>query len=110
MSLTSADTLSSDATFLGKVKVAMVFAAIAVQAEDPSGLALPVSFAGSKSYLHVLRSRQAARILADQTTWGPLFARAVACDPNGAGINAASIDADIQFTVNSVFNAFSVQP
>jgi hypothetical protein len=105
---TDQSALGADATFKGRIQVAVVKAAVAVQAEDPAGLALPAGYTLGKDALHAARSRLATRILADPTGYATLFAVAVAADPNTAGITGASSDSDLLFTVNALFTAFAL--
>ncbi len=107
---------ANDVNFQRRCEIATVIAAVNAQAETPSGLALPTGYAptgaaddtAKKQKLHEVRAALANRILIDPGSIGRLFAVAVASDPNNAGITTASTDADIQFTVNSLFNAFAV--
>ena len=108
MAYTDQYALGNDATFIGRVQVAALKAAAAVQAEDPAGLSVPAGYPGTKGALHLERSAFAARVLADPAAHAPEIARAVAADPNTAGITAQSSDSDLLFTVNALFNAFSV--
>lgn len=108
MSYTAQSALSADATFRGRISMAVALAAIAVQSEDPAALAVPKGYNFGIGNLHALRSALATRILADNATWTALFAIAVAADPNSAGLSANSSDSDLLFTVNSVYNAFAV--
>lgn len=101
-------TLGQDATFRSRILVAVLKAAAAVQAEDPAGMATPPGYPGAKDALHALRSRLAAAAIADQATYAARFAAVVAADPATAGITANSSDDNLLFTVNSLWNTFSI--
>lgn len=108
MAYTDQFALGNDATFKGRVQVAILKAAAAVQAEDYKVLAAPVSYPGAKDALHAARVRLAAAVLDDAATYAAKFAAVVAADPNTAGIAATSTDSDLLFTVNALWNAFAV--
>lgn len=108
MAFTDQYALGHDATFIGRVAVAMCKAAAAVQAEDPATAVGPPAFTGAPAALHAQRSKLAQQALTDQDTWAGRFAMAVAADPGTAGITAASADDDILFTVNSLWNTFAI--
>lgn len=107
--------LGHEATFQKRVQVAVLIAAIAVQEEDDSALSLPAGFANAgesdadaKKRLHDLRTTLAYRILHTPTAFGQLFAQAVATNPTIAAAGGSAPDNDIQFVVNSIWNAFAV--
>ncbi len=103
-------------TFIRTCTIAALLAAVAAQAEDPSGLTLPAGYAptgttdtaSKKQKLHEVRAALANRIITSPDAMGQLFALAIASDPNNAGISGSSSDSDIQFTANALFNAFAV--
>ena len=95
MSYAAQYTLATDAAaFLPRVEIAICTAAIQIQAE-----------AGNTAN-HTARSRLAGQVLNDPPGWAKLFAKAVATN---AAITAASLDSDIQFTVNSMWDAFATR-
>lgn len=92
MTLLAQYQLSVDPTFVQRVTQAAILSATQVQAEDPgtSNHANRIAFA-----LTMLRSAQ---------NFGPLIAQGVASNP---AITSASTDSDIEFTVNSLWDAYS---
>lgn len=81
-----------DPIFVEKIKIAIVTAAIAVQAE-----VITTPF-------HNNRSNFAQLVLLDPDKYAPILAFSVASNP---AIVDASTDSDIQFTVNSQWTAWS---
>lgn len=108
MAFTDQYTLGQDATFRGRIAVAILKAAAAVQSEDPADLAPPAGYPGARDALHALRSRLAAAVFADTTTYAARFAAVVAADPSTAGITALSTDQDLLFTCNSLWNSLAI--
>lgn len=100
--------LGQDATFRGRVAVAIVRTAFAVQAEDPGQLAVPAGYPGAADSLHARRSRLSYAAVNDLDAYAARFAVAVASDPNTSGITNTSSDSDIQFTVGLLWNAFAI--
>ncbi len=92
MSLTTQYALAQDRAFVQRVTVAMMQAAIAIANESAS------------TANHALRARHAARVLNEPEHFAPGFALGVASNP---AITAESSDSDIQFTVNSNWDAFA---
>jgi hypothetical protein len=92
---TSAFTLAQDPTFRGRVEIAMVTAAIAIMAE------------ASTMPGHPNRVVFAAAVLSAPDTYVARFTLAVV---QNVAIASNSTDSDIQFTVNSVFNALAGLP
>lgn len=92
MSMETQYALAKQQTFVQKVTVAMIQAAIAIANES---VATPN---------HDLRARHAARVLNEPEHFAPGFALGVASNP---AIKAESTDSDIQFTVNSNWDAFA---
>ena len=88
--------LSKTTAFKQKIIVAAVRAAIAVQAEDT----------GTAN--HTERAALANKILLNPTSEGARFALPVASDPSGVAINIETSDADLLYTVNSLFNAMAL--
>lgn len=84
--------LAFDTVFISRVQFAMMKAAIAVQAES-SGAAN-----------HTNRSGYARSVLNDPNRYGPLFAQGVVTN---AAITDTSSDSDIEFTVNSLWDAYA---
>lgn len=106
----------NDTNFVRRCQVAAVKTAIAVQAEDPSALALPPGYkptgaaddTAKKQKLHEVRVALAQSIVSSPEHWGKLFATAIAADPNSAGITTNSSDNDITFTAIAVYNSFAI--
>lgn len=92
MAYTTQLSLAHETTFQGKVLVAMASTAKNVQAED-SGTAN-----------HANRSGYARSVLNNPNLY--LFPFCLAVVTNAA-INSASLDSDIQFTVDSLWNAMA---
>lgn len=95
MAFTDQYTLAQDVTFRGRIQVAVVKSAIAVQAESPSGVPN-----------HSARAALAASVLHDPTGYAALFAQGVVT--NGS-ITEASPDGDLEFTVNSMWDAYATR-
>lgn len=108
MAYTDQYALGQDATFRGRVAVAIVRTAFAVQAEDPAQLAVPAGYPGAKDSLHALRSRLSFAAVNGLDAYAARFAVAVAADPNTGGITGASSDSDLQFTVGLLWNTFAI--
>lgn len=92
MSNISQDNLARDAQFLQRVRVAMVSTAIAVQSEL------------NTTPNHTNRSNYAKLVLNSPDSYVLDFSEATV---SNAAITAASLDSDIQFQVNSVWNALA---
>lgn len=84
--------LAFDTVFIARVQHAMIKAAIAIQAESGA------------TDNHANRSTYARQVLNDTNRYGPLFAQGVVTNPS---ITDASSDSDIEFTVNSIWNAYA---
>lgn len=84
--------LALDSVFQQKVFVAMVTAAIAVQAEIPA------------TANHTNRSNYAKLVLNNPAFYVVSFSQSVVCN---VAITGASIDSDIQFAVNANFSALA---
>lgn len=93
MALTDQSDLAVYPPFVRKVTAAMVIAAIDVGAEPYDGTTYKLA-----------RRALVTNVLQDGPLWGSRFAYAVAANPV---INVASTDSDIQFTVNSVWDAMA---
>lgn len=93
MTLAEQVTALNDAAFIGKIRQALVKAAIAVMAE------------AANTEGHELRVAYAWAVLGAPDDAGTLAARAVVT--NAALVGTGATDNDIEFTVNSMFNAFS---
>ncbi len=85
-------TLAADTTFIARVTQAAVTAGKDIQAEVGSTPG------------HVKRTDYALQVLRSPQVFGPLFAQGVASNP---AISGASTDSDIQFTVNSLWDAYA---
>lgn len=85
-------TLAQDATFIARVTQAAITGAKDVMAE-------PANTNG-----HALRTAYAQQVLKSAQVYGPLMAQGVA---SNVAISAGSTDSDIQFTVNSLWDAYS---
>lgn len=92
MSFSTQYTLATDPTFIARVTIAMTKAAVAVASE------------ASTTANHGARATFAKNALHDPLGYAPKYALAVVS--NGA-ISAESSDSDIEFTVNSMWDAFS---
>jgi len=95
MAFTDQITLADDATFRGRVRQALVTAAINVMAED------------SQTANYVARRAYATRVLHSATLEAQSVTYGIVT--NGA-ITDQSTDNDIQFTVNSMFDAYAATP
>lgn len=84
--------LSRDENFIGRVQVAIVKAAIAIQNGDPG--------VGN----HAGRAALAYAVLLNPEHYARLMAAGVANNPV---VTAGSTDADIELTVNSLWNAYT---
>ena len=84
--------LSQSPAFVARVQGAMVKSAIAVSSEDPATVA------------HATRTQWATQVLRDPAHYAQRMAFGVAANPS---VTAASTDADIEFTVNSIWNAYA---
>lgn len=84
--------LSQDSVFKNRVRVAMLTGATNVQAEATS------------TTNHTNRSNYAKLVLNDPDSYINAFCEAVTTN---AGIVSSSLDSDIQFTVNSLWNDLS---
>lgn len=93
MALADMNDLAVYPPFIRRVTAAMVSAAIAVGAEP---------FGGSQYSL--ARRALVTKVLEDPSLWGNRFAHAVA---SNVAVTAASNDGDIQFTVNSMWDAMA---
>lgn len=82
-------TVAENPTFVDKVRMAIVRSAIDIQAEDPP---------------HPNRSKLAYDVLRDPSGFGTMMAYGVAVNPV---ITINSSEDDIQFTVNSVWDAYA---
>lgn len=91
--LTDITDLGVHPTFIRRVTAAAVKAAVDVGAE---------AFSGEPN--QILRRALATNVFHDTDLWGGRFARGVAANPV---ITIDSSDGDIQFTVNSVWDAYA---
>ena len=84
--------LANNATFRARVEMAMTKSAIAISNEDP------------KTKYHTERVRYAQAALANVESTSRMMAFGVSANP---AISIESSDADIEFTVNSIWNAYA---
>ncbi|SRR5213593_1303879 len=91
--LTDITDLGLHPTFIRRVTAAAVKAAVDVGAEAYSGQSN-----------QILRRSLATHVFEDTATWGARFARGVAANPV---ITIDSSDGDLQFTVNSLWDAYA---
>jgi len=98
----------ASSAFQQRVHMAIVKVAIAVQSEALTGLTLPAGFPTMDAAgLHALRSQLAYRVLNSQAQYRDLFVIAVAT--NGGSFAATNpTDAEIEFSVSSIWNAFAL--
>ncbi len=92
MSFATQYTLATDPTFIARITVAMTKAAVAVASE------------ASTTANHGARATFAKNALHDPLGYAPKYALAVV---GNAAITAESDDGAIEFTVNSMWDAFS---
>jgi len=92
MSFLTQAALAADPTFIARVAQAAATAAKNVMAE------------AANTNGHVLRTNMANQVLRSPSSWGSLIAIGVATNPT---ITGASTDGDIEFTVNSLWDAYS---
>lgn len=92
MTYTAQATLAADAVFIARVTQAAISSAKDIMAEagDTAG--------------HLKRTEYAVQVLRSPQVFGPLMAQGVA---SNVAISAGSTDSDIQFTVNSLWNAYA---
>lgn len=93
MALSDMTDLATWPTFIRRVTAAATTAAVAIGAEE---------FDGTNYRLQ--RRALVKQVLEDPTLWGTRFAYAVAQNP---AVTFASDDNDVQFTVNSVWDAMA---
>lgn len=84
--------LAQDATFVMRVQMALVKSAIAVSAEDTT------------TPYHTERATWSAQVLRDSAHYAKFVAYGVA---SSVAITADSTDNDIEFTINSQWNAYA---
>jgi hypothetical protein len=83
--------LAQNPAFIRRVTSSAVFAAVQVGSEAYDG-----------SQYVIMRRALARNVITDAETWGAVFAWGVAANPV---ITVESADGDIQFTVNSLWDA-----
>lgn len=88
--------LAENSRFIARVTQALIKVAIQVQNEAPT-----------QPY-HAERGTFAARVLADPGTWGGLFARALADDPNVLVGTPDCSDPVIEGSIASFWDAFAL--
>jgi hypothetical protein len=91
MALIDQADLAQDSTFLARVQMAMVQAALQIIGEDP----------GTDAALSYRRQSLGVTVLQRPAEMAPRFAWAVAAN---VAVTADSVDGDIQFTVATVWN------
>lgn len=95
MAFTDSLILTTDPDFVGKVKLAAVKAAIAVMAELP------------ETDDHERRASFAVKVMGQPDRYAAMLVVGVAANP---AIVIGAPDGDIEFTVNSLFDAYSQVP
>jgi hypothetical protein len=85
--------LAHDSAFVRRVTQLTVKSAIAVSSEDPA------------TANHAARIAWGNKVLLDPAGYGSLMAHGVVTN---AAITAASSDSDVEFTINSMWNAYAV--
>lgn len=93
-------TMATSAPFIQRVEIALVSAAIAVMNE------------AENTPDHSFRRTYAARVLASPAPEAAVMAVGIATNTTiaaAAPTGATATDSDIQFTVNSMFNAYSLR-
>ncbi len=105
MSFQTAIDLANTPAFKEKVQIAICEAAISVQAEDETGLSIPAGSTLTEQQLHDKRSEFAYAVLRNPSGYADLFKYGVV---TSVSISGASSDADILFTVNSMWNAYAI--
>lgn len=93
MALSDMNDLAVYPPFIRRVTAAMITAGIAIGAEEFDGTTYKLA-----------RRALVTKVLEDSPLWGSRFAYAVSSNP---AITAASSDNDIQFTVNSMWDAMA---
>ncbi|MGW5720767.1 hypothetical protein ACWEVP_31660 [Amycolatopsis sp. NPDC003865] len=83
--------LAQNPAFIRRVTSSAVFAAVQVGGEEYDG-----------TQYRIMRRALARNVITDAETWGAVFAWGVAANPV---ITVDSVDGDIQFTVNSLWDA-----
>lgn len=92
MSFADQYNLGRDVSFIAKVQMAIIKSAIAIRAEDP------------ETADHAKRDILAKRVLEQPDNWAHNFALGVV---SNAAITTEATDGDIEFTVNSIWNAYA---
>lgn len=93
MSLVDTADLATYPAFIRRVTSAVVAAAVSVGNEGYDG-----------TQYRIMRRALATNVLADSTAWGARFAWGVAANP---AISYTASDGDIEFTVNSLWDAMA---
>jgi len=88
-------TLAADPEFIARVRQAAVTSAINIMADIPTV---------ETQAVHIQRANLARNVLHDPTFWGSTMAIGVA---SNVAITPESTDMDIQFTINSEWNAYA---
>ncbi|WP_146060467.1 hypothetical protein [Amycolatopsis sp. CA-128772] len=83
--------LAQNPAFVRRVTASAVFAAVQVGGEEYDG-----------SQYRIMRRALARNVVTDPETWGAVFAWGAAANPV---IEIESVDGDIQYTVNSLWDA-----
>lgn len=89
--------LAENGEFQARIRQAAITAATAIMADRPANTPQAIA-------THALRTRLALDVLRNPTTWARAFAAAVVT--NNA-VSAQSSDSDLQWTVNSLWDALA---
>jgi hypothetical protein len=89
--------LSEDGTFQARVRQAAITAAVAIMADQPANTPQAIA-------KHALRAKLAVDVLRNPSSWARPMAAMVA---SNTVISAESTDSDIQWTLNSMWDALA---
>lgn len=89
--------LAEDGTFQGRVRQAVIGAAVAIMAEQPANTPQAIA-------THEKRTALANRVLLDPVSMQRAWAYMVVTNQ---AISVESLDSDLQWTVNSMWNAMA---
>ncbi len=89
--------LAEDGTFQARVRQAVITAAVEIMADAPENTPQAIA-------IHAKRAALANRVLLDPTSLQRAWAYMVA---SNTAINDTSTDSDLQWTVNSMWNAMA---
>jgi len=97
--------LSQNPDFVKRLRIIIVKVAIDVQAEATDVLQVPVGVTYTKQELHDLRAKLAYKVLSNPVGYAELMAYGVSAN---VVVSAESTDGDLEFTVSSMWNAYSI--